>query len=167
VRRAATLASVLVLVAGCDDRRPAPSGAASVAKTLRAWVGSFRAEDADELCSRTFMAYDAGRRLWPRIGLEAPATYSRRAATASAERVRRDCLDTYGAGMRTLAGKPRIVRIGRIVVEGPVRGGGGITRTARANVMVRYRTLAGPRTRDWRARLVLYRGRWRVLQDRP
>jgi hypothetical protein len=158
------LASVLVIAAGCGDRRPSQPAKAPVARALREWVGSFREEDANALCSRTFMAYDVGRRLWPRIGLEHHEGRDRAARTASAERVRRDCLATYGEGMRTLAGKPRIVRIVRIAIEGPVPGGGGITRTARADLRVRYRTLVGSQTRDWRARLVLYRGRWRVLQ---
>lgn len=158
------LASALVIAAGCDERRPSPPARAPVAKALREWVGSFRAEDANALCARTFMAYDVDRRLWPRIGLKASEPTTRAVTTASTARVRQDCLDTYGDGMRTLAGKPRIVKIDRIVIEGPVRRGGGITRTARADLTVRYRTPAGPQTRDWRARLVLYRGRWRILQ---
>jgi hypothetical protein len=155
------LASVLLVVAGCDDRQPSPPARAPVAQALREWVASFRAEDPDALCSRTFMAYDVGRRLGPRIGLEGRA---RTAHTASAESVRQDCLDTYGDGLRTLAGRPRIVTMGRIMIEAPVRGGGGITRTARAELTVRYRTPTGPETRGWRPRLVLYQGRWRVLQ---
>jgi hypothetical protein len=164
VRRAATLASVLVLAAGCGDRRTPAPAAPSVARTLHEWVAGFRAEDANVVCSRTFMAYDVGRRLWPRIGLEASRGTVGAARTAPPERVRRDCLDTYGDGLRTLAGKPRIVRIGPVTIEGPVRRGGGITRTARADLSVTYRTPAGLQTRPWRARLVLYRGRWRVLQ---
>lgn len=167
MRRAAILASVLVLAAGCGDHRPSPPAAPSVASTLRAWVDGFRAEDADRICLRTFMAYDVGRPLWPRIGLRPSPAFAASAATASPQRVREDCLDTYGHGMRTLAGKPRIVRIRRIAIEGPVRHGGGISRTARADLAVRYRTPAGSVTRHWGARLVLYRGRWRVLQGYP
>jgi hypothetical protein len=164
VARLAFPVALLVLLAGCGESSSQPPRQADVARALREWVGSFRAEDADRLCSRTFMAYDVGRRLWSRIGLEGSRTSGRVVRTASAARVRRDCLDTYGDGLRTLAGEPRIVRMGRIVIEAPVRGGGGITRTARADLTVRYRTAAGPETRPWPARLVLYRGRWRVLQ---
>lgn len=114
-----------------------------VAKTLHEWVAAFRAEDADALCSRTFMAYDVGR---------------------SAARVHEDCLATYGDGLRTLKGEPRIVKIRRIAIEGPMGRRGGIVRTARADVTVRYESPAGPQSRPWHARLVLYRGRWRVLQ---
>jgi hypothetical protein len=143
VRRAATLASILVLAAGCGDRRAPAPAAPLVAKTLHEWVAAFRAEDADALCARTFMAYDAGR---------------------SAARLREDCLATYGDGLRTLKGRPRIVRMGRIAIGGPMGHRGGISRTARVDVTVRYEGPAGPQTRPWHARLVLYRGRWRVLQ---
>jgi hypothetical protein len=59
-----------------------------------------------------------------------------------------------------MGGSPRIVKIREIHIEGPVHDAGGIARTAWARVTVGD----SDQTADWHARLVLYRGGWRVLQ---
>jgi hypothetical protein len=161
MRCTAALASVLLPLAGCGDSAPSPPlGKAPVAKVLREWVGSARAEDLEGLCERTFMAYDAPRRLWPRIALQIPESPGYPPRAASPARLLQDCRDEFGHGGESLGASPRLVSISAIVIEGPVRDADGIERTARAHVTVRDRD----QTADWRARLVLYRGRWRVLQ---
>jgi hypothetical protein len=160
VRRWALLVSLAVALAACGESGPPPR--AGVARAIREWMHLARVGPQDALCSRTFMAYDVPTRLWKRIGADFDAP-GPRVAPPPAE-VLSNCRGEFSFTTffdRPLVRTTRVLRVSAIHIGPPVRGAGGITRTASAGVRVRDKD----GVHEWGpVYLVRYRGRWRVLQ---
>jgi hypothetical protein len=166
MRHATVLVLLLLVAAGCGDSSPRPPPSkATVVRAMRSWVRSAQGHDPDDFCARTMMLYDTASPLWGRLEFTDPPDTPPPPAThtATPARVRQDCFAEFvfkGHFKGALLSGTRIVAIRRVKVEGPVRHGGGIARTA----VVEFATRHHERPAQYqRYHLALYRGRWRVL----
>jgi hypothetical protein len=160
--RKITIALAACLLASCGGGAiTEPPKKAPLVDALHQWVRSAQGHDAFDFCARTFMVYDTASSLWPRLHFDEDLTPG---PTAPPSRVRGDCLEEFASGGTfdpALPSGTRIVAIQRIDMEPPVRDGGGITRTARVQMTTRHHRQR-PVESDFH--VVLYRGRWRVLE---
>jgi hypothetical protein len=160
--RKTTLALVVCLLASCGGGAGnEPPKKAPLVRALHEWVRSAQGHDARDFCSRTFMVYDTASSLWPRLHFDEGLTPG---PTAPPSRALGDCLQEFASGgtfNRAVLSGTRIVAIQRIDMEPAVRHGGGLTRTARVRMTTRHHRQK-PVESDFH--VVLYRGRWRVLE---